>query len=106
MATIASALPTANSSLVCVGDPIWYFFKPSDIANAYAVGVMPFAMCSDGRERSADFDCTIHQNEVGVANVAKATLPMPPAHIVHIEMRQRFGGSAMDDDRIDCAHND
>jgi hypothetical protein len=65
---------------------------------------MPFAMCSDGGERSADFDCTIHQNEVVVTDVTKATLPMPPAHIVHIDMRQLFGGSAMDDDRIDYAH--
>ena len=83
-----------------------FVIQSADIADAYAVGVMPFAMCSDGGERSACFDSTVHQNEVVVANVAKATLPMPPAHIVHIDMRQRFGGSAMDDDRIDCAHND
>lgn len=80
--------------------------QSADIAYSDAVSVMPFAMCTDGRERSACFDSTVHQNEVVVANVAKATLPMPPAHIVHIDMRQRFGGSAVDDDRIDCAHND
>jgi len=74
------------------------FGAPTDVADAYGMGIVSLAVRSALRERSADVERTIAINHEVIADVAEAALQVPLAYLLHGEVLALRGGRAMNDD--------
>ena len=79
--------------------------QTTDVANADAVRIVPFAVCADLVERSAGEDCAVQPHDVVVSHVAKALGLVPAANVVHGEGASFRRGGAVDNDFVDVSHN-
>ena len=84
------------------GAPV--FGKASDVADAYAVGIVTLAMGSCLVEGAADVDAAIAIDDVVIAYLAETSGAMPAVDVGNGVVTSFGGGTAMDDDLGDLSH--
>lgn len=78
--------------------------KASDVADAYAVGIVTLAMGSCFVEGAADVDAAIAIDDVVIAYLAETSGAMPAVDVGNGVVTSFGGGTAMDDDLGDLSH--
>lgn len=79
--------------------------EAADVANAYAAGVMPFAVGAGLRFRTPAVNAAVEVDDVVIAYAAESTLTMPAVDVGNGEVSALFGGGAMEDDFGDVTHD-
>ena len=82
----------------------------TDVADADAVGVVPFAMASDGLYVLAHLDGAVKVDDVVIAAVRstrqrEASLLVPSLNVIQLEITPLLRRGAMQDDFLDFSHN-
>lgn len=78
--------------------------KSTDVADAYAVGVVSLAVCANQLYRATFVDSAVEVDDVVVAYLGEATLTMPAVDVSDGEGIAFGCGGAMDDDVSDFSH--
>ena len=84
--------------------------EATDVADADAVGVVPFAMASDGLYVLAHLDGAVKAYHIVVAAVRstrqrEASLLVPALNVIQFEITPLLRRGAMQDDFLDFSHN-
>ena len=78
--------------------------KTADIADAYGMGIVAFAVGTGLLEGSARVDSSVEINHVVVADVRELALQMPLADLLHGDVLPFAGGAAVDYDFVYAPH--
>lgn len=78
--------------------------ETADIADAYGMGIVAFAVGTGFLEGPALVDRTVEINHVVVADVSKIALQMPLADLLNGDVLAFPRCGAMDDDLVDASH--
>ena len=84
--------------------------EATDVADADAVGVVPFAMASDGLYVLAHLDGAVKVYHIMIAAVRstrqrEASLLVPSLNVIQLEITPLLRRGAMQDDFLDFSHN-
>ena len=78
--------------------------EPSDIADAYGMGIVALAVGTGLLEGPALVDTPVEINHVVVADVREIALQVPLADLLHGDVLPFPRCGAMDDDLVDASH--
>lgn len=78
--------------------------KTSDVADAYAMGIVPLTMCSGLGDGASCVYCAVAVNDVVIADALPASFAVPAVYVSHGEVLAFGCGGAVDDDFSDFSH--
>ncbi len=80
--------------------------EATDIADADAVGIVPFAMSTRSFDGSPSVNRPVQVHNVMIADAGEAALAVPAVDVVHRHRHALWRGGAVHDDLIYASHSD
>lgn len=81
-----------------------FLIQTANVADAYAVGIMALAVCSDLLYWATFFHCAVEQNYIVVAYHGVAPLAVSAVYILGRKCQPLTGGRAVDYYFVYCSH--